>query len=151
MEEITKIKVKVPKDLTADQRYDVAIEILQYIHDRTQKGHGINNKPWKNQAARKYSESYAKKKGVPVSGPVDLTLSREMLGKMQYFKSLSKAGELVLGFKKGTKAEKKAEGNILGKYGQKTPIRGKARPFLGILQRDVRTIVDEVTNADQSE
>lgn len=143
-EEITKTTVKVPTDLTADQRYDVAMQILQYIHDRTQAGRGIDNKKWSGSAG-KYTKEYAKKKGVSTSGPVDLSLSREMLAKMQYFKSLSKSGDLVIGFKKGTKAERKAEGNILGKYGQPNPIPGKARPFLGIMQKDVDRIVKEVT------
>jgi len=138
----TKISVKVPDNLSPDQRFDVAIKMLQFIHDRTQKGENVYGRKWAGKAGE-YTEKYAKKKGS--SGPVDLTLSREMLGKMQYFKSLSSNGEIVLGFKNRTKAERKAEGNILGTYGQPQPIPGKARPFLDILQKDVNRIVDEVT------
>jgi len=139
----TKLTIKIPEGLTEDQRYDVALEILQFIHDRTVEGNNRNGKKWSGSAGR-YSEAYAKKKGK--YSPVDLVDTREMLGKMQYFKSLSSDGEIVIGFKSGTKAERKAEGNILGTYGQPTPIPGKARPFLNILRKDVERIVSEVTN-----
>ena len=145
----TKIKVKVPTDLTASQRYDVGIAILQFIHDRTTEGNNVYGRKWAGKAG-KYDAKYAKKKGVSASGPVDLALSREMLGKMQYFKSLSKSGELVIGFKDGTKARAKAEGNIQGTYGQPAPIPGKARPFLDILAKDVAKIVSEVKSNGES-
>ena len=140
----TKISIEVPKNLTVDERYDVAIAILQYIHDRTESGKNVYGNEWSGQAG-KYTESYAKKKGVSPSGPVDLRLSSEMLGKMQYFPSLSSDGEIIIGFKKGTKAERKAEGNILGSYGG-DPNPKKARPFLDILKKDVTRIVSEVIN-----
>nr|NIT59752.1 hypothetical protein [Fodinibius sp.]NIV14500.1 hypothetical protein [Fodinibius sp.]NIY28335.1 hypothetical protein [Fodinibius sp.] len=136
----TKITVKVPDDLTADQKFNVAIKMLQFIHDRTTEGKNVYGRRWSGKAGE-YTDQYAKKKGTSPSGPVDLTLSREMLGKMQYFKSLSGKGEIVLGFKEGTKVRGKAEGNIRGTYGQPAPIPGKARPFLDILQKDVNRIV----------
>jgi hypothetical protein len=139
----TKIAVKVPENLTEDERFDVALKVLQEIHDRTQRGENVYGRKWAGKAGE-YTKAYAKKKGQ--SSPVDLTLSREMLGKMQYFKSLSSPGELIIGFKSGTKAERKAEGNIQGTYGQPKPIIGKARPFLDILQKDVNRIVGEVTD-----
>ena len=139
----TKITLKVPEYLSDDQRLDVGIAVLQFINDRTREGKNVYGRSWGG-AAAKYSEQYAKKKGVPVSGPVDLALTSEMLGKMQYFKSLSKKGELVIGFKEGTKAQKKAEGNILGSYGR-DPNPKKARPFLDILKKDLDSIISEVT------
>lgn len=141
--------MKVPEGLTEDQRYDVAIAVLQFIHDRTTEGKNVYGNKWSGKAGQ-YTKGYAKAKGVSTSGPVDLALSREMLGKMQYFKSLSSDGNIVVGFKAGTKAERKAEGNILGTYGQPSPIPGKARPFLDILQKDVNRIVSEVVDGDES-
>jgi hypothetical protein len=140
----TKIKIKVPDSLSADERFDVAVAVLQFIHDRTTEGKNVFGRKWSGKAGQ-YTDAYAKKKGVSTSGPVDLALSREMLGKMQYFTSLSKRGEIVVGFKNGTKAERKAEGNIQGSYGG-DPNPSKARPFLDILQKDVNAIVSEVTD-----
>lgn len=142
----TKIKVKVPAGLSKSQKLELGIAMLQFIHDRTTEGKNVYGRKWAGDAG-KYTDRYAKKKGVSASGPVDLALSREMLGKMQYFSSLSKSGELVLGFKNGTKAERKAEGNIQGSYGR-DPNSKKARPFLDILQKDVNRIVDEVLNGE---
>lgn len=137
----TKISVPVPSDLTSSEKLDVALAILQFIHDRTAEGKNVYGREWAGKAGQ-YSKGYAKVKGK--SSPVDLTDTREMLGKMQYFSSLSGPGEVVIGFKDGTKAQRKAEGNILGTYGQPDPIPGKARPFLDILKKDVTAIVNEV-------
>jgi len=145
-DQITKMVVDVPTSLDADQRLDVALKVLEFINNRTKAGLDANKSKWGGDAS-KYSEGYAKKKGVPVSGPVDLTLSSEMLGKMQYFPSLSKRGELVIGFKTGTKAERKAEWNILGSYGT-DPNPKKARPFLDIVTSDVKLIVDTEVGSD---
>ncbi len=138
-EEVTKVKIPVPRDLTPDQRLEVATQVLQYIHDRTQQGLGKNGNPWKGKAA-KYSESY--KRSSKKSEPVDLTLSREMLGKMKYFRGMSQGDHIVIGFTKGSKVAAKAEGNILGTYGQPKhkPIPGKARPFLDIGRKDMMAI-----------
>jgi hypothetical protein len=67
-----------------------------------------------------------------------------MLDAIQYFPGQSSRGTIVIGFKDGTKEERKAEGNILGTYGKSTPNPKKARPFLDILQKDLRALIDEV-------
>jgi hypothetical protein len=71
-----------------------------------------------------------------------------MLDEMQYFPTLSPTGQITVGYKKGTKIERKAEGNILGTYGQPEPIPGKARPFLDILAKDLKRIIEEVRDDD---
>jgi hypothetical protein len=118
--------------------------VLQFINDRTREGKNVYGREWSGDAGR-YNKSYANKKGVSVNGPVDLALTSEMLGKMQYFPSLSKKGEITIGFKSGTKVERKAEGNILGSYGG-APNPKKARPFLDILKKDLDSIIFEVKN-----
>jgi hypothetical protein len=133
----------VPSDLTASQRLDLGISVLQFIGDRTRRGQNVYGRSWSGKAGR-YTEGYAKRKGVSQSGPVDLALTDEMLGKMQYFPSLSGKGEIVIGFKDGTKAQRKAEGNILGSYGR-SPDPGKARPFLDILKKDLNALIEGIT------
>lgn len=68
-----------------------------------------------------------------------------MLGAMKQFKGKSKPGEITIGYTKGTKQERKAEGNIQGTYGKPSPISGKARPFLDILKKDLKDIVVDYT------
>jgi hypothetical protein len=119
--------------------------VLEFIRERTKSGYNVAGRDWAGDAG-KYTEEYAKKKGVSAGGPVDLSLSHDMLDGMQYFPSKSPTGQITVGFKKGTFLERKAEGNILGTYGKPTPNPRKARPFLDILQKDLRQIIDEVRN-----
>jgi len=143
MNKETKLTLKIPKDFDASQRADVAERVMEFIIDRSKKGYNVSGNDWSGKAGQ-YTEQYAKKKGVSPGGPVDLSLSHDMLDGMQYFPSLSQTGQIVLGYKKGTHIERKAEGNILGTYGKPAPIPGKARPFLDILQKDLKRIIDEV-------
>lgn len=143
----TKLVLKVPESFDADQRAEVAEKVMEFIIDRSKKGYNVNGRDWSGDAGR-YTEQYAKKKGVSADGPVDLSLSHDMLDGMEYFPSLSPTGQIVLGYKKGTKIERKAEGNILGTYGKPEPNPKKARPFLDILQKDLKAIIDEVKNGD---
>lgn len=134
----TQLTISVPDSLTASERETAASEIIEFIRARSKEGYNKYNRRWAGKAGE-YTKGYAKKKGK--SSPVDLDLSSEMLESMQYFSSKSKKGEIVIGFKKGTKVERKAEGNIIGSYGR-DPNPKKARPFLDILKRDVNLIIN---------
>jgi hypothetical protein len=138
----TKIKISLKTGLDPSDKIEVGERILEFIRDRTLAGNNVRGNPWKG-VAGEYVESYAKVKGK--SSPVDLELSGDMLANMQQFRSNRKKKEIEIGFKKGSKDEQKALGNILGTYGQPNPIRGKARPFLDILQKDVDMIVSDYT------
>lgn len=116
---------------------------MEFIIDRTKHGYNVHGRDWSGKAGE-YTEAYAKRKGVSEDGPVDLSLSHDMLDGMQYFSTLSPRGQITLGYKKGTGLERQAEGNILGTYGKQSPIPGKARPFLDILQKDLQKIISEV-------
>lgn len=139
----TQLTVKVPEHFDAEMRSDVAEKVMAFIIDRSKKGYNVNGRDWSGKAGQ-YTEEYAKRKGVSDDGPVDLSLSHDMLDGMRYFPSLSPRGQVTVGYQKGTKLERKAEGNILGTYGQQDPIPGKARPFLDILKKDLEKIVRKV-------
>jgi len=143
----TKLVLSIPSDFDASQRADLAERVMEFIIDRSKIGYNVSGNDWSGKAGQ-YTEEYAKKKGVSPGGPVDLALSHDMLDGMRYFASLSPAGQITVGYKKGTQIERKAEGNILGTYGQPEPIPGKARPFLDILAKDLKRIVDEVRDDD---
>ena len=139
----TQLKLKIPADFNPEMRADLADRVIEFIRERTKKGYNVSGRDWSGRAG-KYTPEYAKRKGASKDGPVDLSLSHEMLDAMQYLPSLSPTGQITVGFKKGTKVERKAEGNILGTYGQSAPIPGKARPFLDILRRDLQALISEV-------
>ena len=146
----TKLKLDLPSGLSSDQKREVALKVIDYINDRTQEGKNVYGRKWSGKAG-KYDPDYAKRKGVSKNGPVDLLLRDEMLAAMKYFKSQSKGDQITIGFTKGTKQERKAEGNILGTYGQPSPIPGKARPFLDILKKDLAPIVKSVVEEDKKD
>ncbi len=146
----TQLRLKIPADFDPNQRADVAQRVMEFIRDRSKKGYNVNGRDWSGDAG-KYTPEYAKKKGVSEGGPVDLSLSHDMLDGIQYFPSLSPTGQITVGYKKGTKIERKAEGNILGTYGKPDPNPKKARPFLDILQKDLKKIVDEVRNDSEGD
>ena len=144
----TKLTLAIPKKFDDEKREQIAREVMGYIYERTLKGHSVYNRKWAGKAGE-YSEEYAKAKGTSKNGPVDLLLYDEMLKAMQYFKGQSKAGEITIGYRSGTKQAGKAEGNILGTYGQPTPIPGKQRPFLDILKKDLNAIIKKVEGSEE--
>jgi len=146
----TKLTLQIPKSFDSEEREQIAREVMGYIYERTLKGHSVYNRKWTGKAGE-YSENYARQKGVGKSGPVDLLLNDEMLRAMQYFKSMSKPGQITIGYKSGSRQEGKAEGNILGTYGKDTPIPGKARPFLDILKKDLDILIKKVSSKDEKQ
>lgn len=139
----TKLTVECPEHFTAEQRAELADKVIAAIQKRSKMGYNVYGRDWSGDAG-KYTEQYAKKKGVSPGGPVDLALSHDMLDGIQYFPGQSGPGEITIGFKAGTKLERKAEGNILGTYGKAEPNPKKARPFLDILQKDLDALIDKV-------
>lgn len=57
----------------------------------------------------------------------------------------TKPGEIVVGFDKDSDMNGRAEGNILGTYGQPEPIT-KPRDFLGITKKDLTGIIKADTS-----
>lgn len=136
----TKITLNIPSEITGSHKVEIANRVIEFIRDRTLQGKNVRGKQWGGKAGE-YTPEYTKQKGY--SSPVDLELSGSMLNSIKQFKS--KEGEIKIGYRKGTKNERKAEGNILGKYGQPNPIKGKARPFLDILKKDLDSIITDYT------
>ena len=145
-EQITKLKLPVDPRLTKTERHDVAMEVINHIYKTADSG----KKPTGGKFPI-YTKEYAKFKGVS-RGSVDLQLSRKMLNGMAQLKSpkFDKKGMITVGFKKGQKIERRAEGNILGSYGD-VPNSKKARPFLGISQSALDNITEEVLSKREEE
>lgn len=136
----TSVKIAIDKSITSDKRREIAHEIIEYIRDRTARGHGRFDRPWGGRA-KEYSDSYRKsadfKSKSDKSGTVNLELSSDMLDSIDLLSS--KRGELIIGIPTGTKAQRKAEGNILGTYGGRPS--GKRRQFLSLGVSEVKNII----------
>lgn len=136
-----RIKIPIRKKFKPSERTVIGQEIVDYIVNRSKEGRDKKEKSFPG-----YSKSYVNSKNFSIAGKsksnVNLTLSSEMLNSLKLL-SHSK-GEVVIGFDKSdSKLNGKAEGNILGTYGRKTPILGKKRDFLGITADKKKEIQDK--------
>ena len=143
-----RFKLNVPKKLSPVQRTALAQEVIDFIINRSKNGLDKNNKPFPG-----YSENYIKSLDFKIAGKskskVNLTLSEEMLQSLSLIST--KPGEILIGYDKSNKdLNAKVEGNVLGTYGQKTPIKGKSRDFLGIKKDDLKDLVDKVSNKEEA-
>ena len=130
---VQRVTINVPTKLTAKQRLALSAEIIDFIRKRSDKSLDKDN-----QKFAAYSKEYKQFKG---SSKVDLKLSGDMLAAM--YAIWNKPGKIRIGFDSGQENDR-AEGNILGTYGQPTPIPGKKRDFLGIHPSDLKNIIKKV-------
>ena len=135
-----RLEVKVSNRYSASEKRAIANDIRQYIIERTQRGLGKGAKPWSGKAGQ-YSEAYVNSVegrigGKSKGGPVNLTLSSEMLGSVR---ESVKGSRIVIDVEEGQRP--KAEGNVKGTYGQSSPIKGKARNFLDISSAELKSIL----------
>lgn len=125
--------ISIPRGYNVEQRRNIAADVLKTIKDRTLKGYDKDGKPF-----APYSATYAKQKG---QTNVDLKDTGEMLKALKVLDI--GFGYIVIGFDESTKQNGKIEGNIKGTYGNKSPIPGKARDFLGISNKDLEFILSK--------
>lgn len=133
-----KFTLKIPKGYDEEARQAIAEDVIKQIIKRSKSGKDKRNIDFPG-----YSTSYIKSldfKNAGKSKKVNLTLSNEMLNSIEYLDS--NTGEIEIGFAQDDDLNNaKAEGNILGTYGKKTPIRGKKRDFLGISSEEKKAIL----------
>lgn len=139
-----KFVVKVSKKYDNVELRAIGQEVIDYIVKRTQEGKDKNNRDFpgyteKGVNGRKIN-GYVDSLDFRIAGKskrdVNLTLSGDMLSLLQVLKI--EEGKIVIGYKSGDKINGRVEGNVLGTYGQSSPIRGKKRDFLGIKTSDLR-------------
>lgn len=136
------LEIELPDNLKPNQRQAIAQEVIDFIVERTQKGQDVKEKEWEGKRGE-YTKGYADSLDFKIAGKsktkVDMTLSSEMLNDLEIIKQGK--GKIVVGYSRGNASRGKAEGNILGTYGNSTPRRGKSRPFLGISGKKLVEIV----------
>jgi hypothetical protein len=135
-----RLKLEIPEEYTPSEREDFGVLVADYIRERTAKGVGVRD--GSTYKFPGYSPSYVKSLDFKIAGKskgqVNLELSGDMLAELDVLRT--KPGEVVVGFEKGTEANDKAEGNILGSYGG-DPNPKRARNFLGLTARELEALV----------
>lgn len=138
-----KIKIDLPEPISdVDKRDELGDLIVERIVERTDQGKDKTGKSFP-----KYSQGYIDSLDFKIAGKssnVDLQLSGDMLASLKVLKSTR--NWIEVGFERGSVENAKADGNIRGTYGQKTPIPGKARDFLGISKEELKKLLKYVTS-----
>lgn len=130
-----KITIDIPNGFKYEKKEQIAVRIVDFIKLRTLSGYDKDNKRFSS-----YTEDYAEKKGTS-RRDVDLQLTGQMLDALKIFKI--GRNYIEIGFDGRSTQALKAEGNILGTYGQVLPIPGKSRDFLGLTKSDLADILAE--------
>lgn len=129
--------IAVPDSLTEEQRDIVARDIIAKIQSNTSEGISRNGTKFP-----KYSDEYKQSldfKNAGKSNTPNLELTGDMMASIEVISSRS--GQITIGFKTSHPDADKVEGNQIGSYGQPDPNPSKARPFLGLPQKDIDLII----------
>lgn len=145
--------VNIPKQYTAEERKAIALEILNFIRERSAQGVDVNGSAFKG-----YSKEYMKSLDFKNAGKgrtPNLQLSGDMLAAIKLLDS--ERGRIKIGYDTGDSEAGRAEGNQIGSYGQPTGNKAKARPFIGIKKEHLKKILeafplsDDETRRDSTE
>lgn len=136
-----KKEIILPPEYDDEDAQTVADEVLAFIIARTKKGQGADGEMFPA-----YSQAYKTSNAFKVAGKsankVNLTLSSEMLDSLEVLSA--KKGKIVIGFEKGSEMNGRAEGNILGSYGQPSPNKAKARNFMELSDNELAKIIKKL-------
>lgn len=118
------------------EREAIALEVIDRIQKRTKQGLDKNGNKF-----APYSKTYKESQNFEIAGKtarVNLELSGDMLDSMEIIRN-QENGKVIIGYSSGNPEGGKAEGNILGTYGQSSPV-GPKRDFLGISESELEKI-----------
>jgi len=121
------------------EREAIALEVIDKIVKRAKSGVDKNGRSFAG-----YSEAYKKSLNFKIAGKtakVDLTLSGDMLDSLEIIENYGN-GKVKIGYAPGNSEGGKAEGNILGTYGNPSPI-GPKRDFLGLPKNEIDAILSK--------
>jgi hypothetical protein len=137
------VKIPLPTPIAdPDTRAELGDLIVERIFERTDKGKDKDGRKFAGYS-KDYIESLDFKNAGKSKGNINLQLSGDMLAGLKVLASTR--NWIQVGFERGSEDNAKADGNIRGTYGQKSPIPGKARDFLGITDKELEKIVKYVT------
>ena len=134
-------KISIPSSYSKAQREMIGKLIIERIQKRTHQGKNVNGNPFP-----KYEKEYVKEKG---SSKVNLDLTGDMLSEIEIISE--RPGEIRIGIPKDSEVAGQAEGNFIGSYGQDKPNPKKARPILGVNNKELDIILAKVDQATPRE
>lgn len=141
-------RIPVPESLSGDDREAFAFAALDFIRARTAAGKGKGGRNFPKYTTE-YVQSLDFKNAGKRSSPVNLKLSGDMIAANDLLSH--KKGSVLLGYENGTDENARADGNIRGTYGSKSPNSSKARDFLGLSQGEIDLILERLGLGEESE
>lgn len=135
-------KIVIPKKYNKEERLAIAADIIEYIRERSSKGRGPGNEKWSGRYSLAYSKSLDFRNAGKSRGKINQSLSGDMLTEIEILPETERStGQVVIGYSRDSEQYGKAEGNIIGSYGRQ-PDKRKARPFLTLTPKEVKTILE---------
>ena len=131
-------------NLNQEQRILFADLIIQEIKKRTAQGIDKDGNRFPG-----YSDSYKNSFEYKVAGKSskpNVKLSGDLLGSLEMIDE--GVGFVIVGFDPNSEAGEKAEGNIIGSYGQPNGNPSKARNFLGLPERVLARLREQAGRGD---
>lgn len=119
-----------------EEREAIAMDVIDQIIERTKSGKDKNGNSFAG-----YSDEYKASQNFKIAGKsnkVNLELSGDMLDGLEIIEN--RDGRVVIGYGTHNSEGGKAEGNILGTYGQEKQV-GPKRDFLGIQEKELDAIL----------
>ena len=133
-----RIRIEIPDNLGPSAREAIGIALRNRMQERAESGKGMNAGGTRSKQFPGYTPEYEKFKG---QSNVDLILDGDMMASLNLISHTK--GSVLIGFENGTKENAKAEGNIIGSYGQPTGNPAKARNFLGLPKAEIEQIIKD--------
>jgi len=123
--------IDISTKYNAQQREVIGQNIVERIRERTNRGVNKDGSRFPS-----YNPEYAKEKG---SRRVNLSATDDMLTELDIV--TTSPGKITIGYPVDHEDAGRVEGNQIGSYGQPNANPSKARPFIGITQKEKDLII----------
>lgn len=137
--------INIPSGLSPQFKEELGRRIVSEIQDRTAQGIDKNSKPFKS-----YSKPYTDSREFEISNKsnkVNLEQTGDMLAELSVISIGSSS--IVIGYPVGHEDAGKIEGNVIGSFGKKSGDPSKARDFIGLPDKVVKRLIEEMKNEPQ--
>lgn len=137
--------ISIPSGLSTAFKEELGRRIISEIQDRTAQGIDKNSKPFKS-----YSKEYKESRDFKTAGKssnVNLQQTGDMLAELSLIAIGSSS--ITIGYPVGHEDAGKVEGNVIGSFGKPSGNSSKARDFIGLPNKVVTRLVEEMRNEPQ--
>lgn len=137
--------LSIPSGLSQGFKEELGKRIVEEVRERTDRGIDKNGKQFKGYT-KEYKQSLDFKNAGKTS-KVDLQLTGDLLAELDVVTISSSS--ITIGYPVGHELAGQAEGNTIGSYGQSSGNTSRARDYIGLPDKVVNRIVQEIRSEPQ--